>query len=85
MMSEFRRATQEGSISTLNEELKMLILEAYRAMSRANQLIPQALSQGRTSILYSEYMGWAKDAITKAQPKIEEAWRALLQFLGSEK
>ena len=69
----------------MNEDLKILILEAYRAIGRANQLIPRALSQGRTSILYSEYMGWAKEAITEAQPKVEGAWRALLQFLGSER
>lgn len=81
---QFRRATEEGAISILTEDLKMLILEAYRAMGRANQLIPQALSQGRSSILYSEYMGWAREAIREAEPKVKTAWIALLEFLGSD-
>lgn len=81
---QFRRATSEGSISTLDEDLKISILEAYRAMGRSNQLIREALAHGRTSILYSEYMGWAREAIQDARPKIETTWNTLLKFLSSE-
>lgn len=81
---QFGRATQAGLIATLHNELKTAILEAYRLMSRANQLIPKSLSQGRTSILYSEYMDWSRTAITDAQPKIEVARNELLTFLSSE-
>jgi HNH endonuclease len=73
---QFRKATQEGSIAILSEDLKMLVLEAYRAMGRANQLIRQALSHGRTSLLYSEKMGWAREAITEAEPKIAKSGRS---------
>lgn len=81
---QFRRATSEGSIAILHEDVKRLIVEAYRAIGRANQLIPQALSQGRTSILYSEYMGWAREAVSFAQPCIESAHIGLLSYLSSD-
>jgi hypothetical protein len=81
---QFRRATKEGSISILDEELRVLILEAYRVMRRANQLIEGSLSHGRTSALYSEYMGWAREVIKEAYPKIEESRDSLLKFLSSE-
>jgi hypothetical protein len=40
---QFRRAIRDGAIATLDESLKKSILEAYRTMGRANEMIRGAM------------------------------------------
>jgi hypothetical protein len=81
---QFRRATEEGRIAILNEELKQSILEAYVAMSRANQLVSSAMRLPRDSNSWAEGVKAASAGVFKAKPKIESARQELLQFLSSE-
>lgn len=81
---QFRRAIREGSISILHSELKASIMEAYRAMSRANQLIPAPLQHVPQFVNYPQLMGAAIHSVTQATASIETARNSLLQFLSSE-
>jgi hypothetical protein len=81
---QFRRATHDGAISTLREDLKLVILAAYRAMGRANLLVPKALTTPNTEIFYNTHMTKAEEAISAAKPLIEQAHTQMLKFLGSE-
>lgn len=81
---EFLRAIQEGSISILRDEMRELLLEAYRAMGAANVAIE---AQGYHAI-NSE--GWATGCnavarlVVDARPKIVKARDELLRFLSSD-
>lgn len=86
---QFRRAIAHGAISTLESGLKRTILEAYAAMSRANQLIlveinldPRGLSSGHLG--FDTVVRAAINAITEATPKVSTARDQLLTFLSSE-
>jgi hypothetical protein len=81
---QFRRATHAGAIATLRDDLKALILEAYRAAIRANQLIPPAFVHPSSTTLHPQLMGVAEEAVFYARPRIEAAWQALVAFLGTE-
>jgi hypothetical protein len=81
---QFQRATREGVIAILNEPLKRSILEAYVAMSRANQSVSGAMSLPRDSNSWAVGSKAASEAIFKAKPMIEEARKELLGFLSSE-
>jgi hypothetical protein len=80
---QYQRAINEGIIATLNDDLKSLIREAYRTMSRANQLIPVPLQHSPQFINYSQHMGAAIGAIEKARPCIEAARNQLLQLFNA--
>jgi Restriction endonuclease len=81
---QFHRAIHEGVLSTLDETLKQLLLEAYRVIGKANQLTARAASQGPHSTNWGEPRKEANQAIHDATPKILEARDSLLKFLGSE-
>ena len=81
---QFRRAINEGSISILVDDLKSIILKAYAAMGRFNQLMYAALNQASTGAR-KERLADAQTTITNATPAIEEAKDKLLAFLGTEK
>ena len=72
--NEFRRAIREGAISTLKDELKNSILEAYALMGKANH----SLSLGPGSNLA------INKSIEAAKPKVAGARQELLRFLRSE-
>ncbi|HLG14818.1 MAG TPA: HNH endonuclease signature motif containing protein [Blastocatellia bacterium] len=80
---QFRRAIRDGAISTLNDVLKMAILEAYRSMGRANQLIDRALEAAPGTIHESPVYGAAMDSVAQGKGKIQEALSALVAFLSS--
>ncbi|MGB6728661.1 MAG: hypothetical protein WBE74_22405 [Terracidiphilus sp.] len=81
---EFLRAIHEGSISILRDEIRGLLLEAYRAMGAANVAIE---AKGHHPI-HSE--GWATGCsavarlVVDARPKIAKARDELLRFLSSD-
>jgi len=74
--NEFQRAIREGVISTLKDELKGAILDAYAAIGTANH------SLSTLSPMFSSTIHRNVDA---AKPKIKRALGELLQFLRSEK
>jgi hypothetical protein len=74
--NEFRRAISEGAISTVKDDLKGAILDAYAAIGNANRSL-STLSPMFNSTIHKN--------IDAAKPKIERARGELLQFLRSEK
>ncbi len=81
---QFRKATREGAIATLQDRLKQSILEAYVAMGRTNQRIAGAVIHMIGSNPWAENANAVTRAISQASPKIVAARDALLQFLSSE-
>lgn len=84
MDDQLRRAIREGAVAMLKDDLKTSILEAYVAMSRANQHISGAMAHPPSSNPWAESVNRARDSITSARPKIDDARSALLAFLKSE-
>jgi len=81
---QLQRAMQSGAISILDDDLRSLILEAYRATRRANQVIPVAVAVPSLSTTKSWEMAGARDLIAETRSKIEVAHGRLLGFLKSE-
>lgn len=81
---QFLRAIQEGAIATLNDEIKKAVLEAYRTIGRANQLIASASALAHGTELQKPTATEASKAIDEAKPTILEAESILVKFLGSE-
>jgi hypothetical protein len=84
LINQFLRAIQEGAIATLNDEIKISVLEAYQAMGRANQLIAGAAALAHGTELQKHTQTVAMQAIDSANPKIAEAKKVLLKYLGHE-
>jgi len=78
---QFRRAIREGAIATLVDDLKHVILEAYRAMGSANQTI-SAIYTYRISGTTPK--NEASSSVLVAKPKVLKARDELLRFLSSE-
>ena len=81
---QFRRAIEHGVIAILESTLKKAILEAYAAVSRANQRILAELNQDPRSELIGRATNAAIEAIKDATPKVATARDLLLSFLSSE-
>ena len=79
---QFRRAIREGSVATMAEDLKKVILEAYVAIGRANRDVAAVVSGSKE---WAEASNKAADSIIKAKPMIDTAQQKLLDFLSSEK
>jgi len=82
--TQFLRAVQEGAISILEEPLKRAILEAYAAMSHANQHVfaeatqdTRAHGDGRNEIN-------VREGINESIPLIDKALDELAKFLASD-
>jgi hypothetical protein len=82
--AQFARATAEGVISVLNDELKSLIIAAYVASGRANQWIFSAMNTPRGTNAASWPYETASRGISAAAQPIEAAHTALLRFLSAE-
>jgi hypothetical protein len=80
---QFRRATAHGAIATLEPGLKQAILEAYAAMSRANQriLAEMSIDPYREGIARVDA---AIKAVNEATQQVTLAHDHLLSFLKSE-
>ncbi len=81
---QFLRAIHEGSVSLLRDNIRELILEAYRATGSANA----ALDAKNVNPIFSDTWTNAKDEaqrlITGARSKITAARNELLRFLSNE-
>lgn len=80
---QFLRAIQEGVIAILNDEIKKVVLEAYRKTGRANQLIAGATALAHGTEPQKSTATEASKAIDEAKPAILEAKKILIKFLGS--
>jgi len=81
---QFRRAIAHGAIAILESRLKEAILQAYAAMSRANQRILAEINQDPRSDMIGRVTDAAIKAIQEATPKVLTARNLLLTFLSSE-
>jgi hypothetical protein len=82
---QFRKAISTGSIATLRDDLKELLIEAYVAIGRANQHVSGAVGHtGKSDPLMESAQRAVKSVSACAEP-IEKAHSALLGFLGAEK
>jgi hypothetical protein len=82
---QFRKAISMGSIATLRDDLKGLLVEAYVAIGRANQHLSGAMGQTTQSDGLHESADRAVNSIGACAGPIKKAHSALLDFLGTEK
>jgi hypothetical protein len=82
---QFRKAISLGSIATLKDTLKRLVIEAYVAIGRANQYIAGAAMQTGKSDPLQESLQRASSSIGACEEPIKKAHTAMLEFLESEK
>lgn len=79
LITQFQRALTAGSISILTPRLKEVLLEVYRVLIRANEIIPHAA------------VGYPTSSVQRTPRLLEEAEKAicvaqdeLMRFLGRE-
>jgi hypothetical protein len=81
---QFLRAIHEGSVSLLRDNIRELLLEAYRATGQANA----ALDAKNFNPIFSDTWTTAKEEaqrlITEARSKITTTRNELLKFLSTE-
>ena len=77
---QFRRATREGILSLLHDELKASIFAAYAAIGKARQLAEVAAHTGMSSA-YAQRVNDAQSAAMAAKVPISAAKDTLLKYL----
>jgi hypothetical protein len=82
---QFRKAISTGSIATLRDNLKELLIEAYVAIGRANQHVSGAANHTGKSDPLQESAQRAVNSISVCSAPINKAHSALPEFLGTEK
>lgn len=82
---QFRRAINEGAISVIKENLKVLINDAYIIMRRANQEISSAMNTAVTGGPFrAKAAKGARDLSKSASSKIESAKNEIIKFLSND-
>jgi hypothetical protein len=81
---QFLRAIHEGMVAILKEDLKTAILQAYAAVSRANQHILAEVNQDVKMTHQGAATMKAREAVTDAAPLIDAAYNELARFLARE-
>ena len=82
---QFRKAISVGSIATLQDDLKGLLIEAYVAIGRANQHVSGAVGHTGKSDPLQESAQRAVSSVGACAGPIKKAHSVLLEFLGTEK
>ncbi len=82
---QFRKAISTGSIATLRDNLKELLIGAYVAIGRANQHVSAAVGHTGKSDPLQESAQRAVNSVTACAEPIRKAHSALLEFLGAER
>ncbi len=77
LVNQFLRALAAGSIAILAPTLKQSLLEVYRALMKANEVIQQAAVGYPTDGVRK-----AEEQLRVAEPLIREAHKQLLRFLS---
>ncbi len=81
---QFRRAIAHGCIATLQDGGKGAVLQAYAAMSAANQVAYGALVEPPRAAVAGSHKREAGKLVQEARPLIVAAHGELLSFLQSE-
>jgi len=81
---QFMRAIHEGSISLLLDELRELILSAYRKIGSANVALESKSMQPMSSDPWAQASNEAAKRMFEAGKAIEAARSELLRFLSTE-
>ncbi len=79
LVTQFQRALAAGSISILSPDLKEALLETYRVLIKANEIIPHAAVGYPTSSVHR-----IPRLLEEAEDKIQKAQGELIRFLSSE-
>jgi hypothetical protein len=78
---QFRRAMREGAISTLKDDLREQLLEAYRSMNRANVFLHSLIQTPPGTINESPVFGRASTAVAGCLSKLDAALTLLVAYL----
>lgn len=78
---EFRKALGDGVLSTLPDDLKRLVTDAYLASSRANQIVAGALNSSLPYEQRGQMTNRAWQIVRDSQRPLEAAHAALSKFL----
>jgi HNH endonuclease len=81
---QFLRAINEGSVSLLRDNIRVLLLDAYSAIGVANAALDSRNSQSFQSESWAESTSEAQRLVKAAHPKIIATRNELLRFLSSE-
>lgn len=81
---QFLRAIHEGSISILRDEIRGVLLDAYREIGSANKLLEETIMQERGSHSWGGSVRELGTVNLSVLPKIQTARNALLKFLSNE-
>lgn len=81
---QFRRAITEGAIAVLRDDLKHVILEAYRHIGRENRRI-LAFEKTDDPNVRAQRANTLREQLQETGEMIDKAHYELLQFLGSER
>jgi hypothetical protein len=80
---QFQRAISEGILSLLEPELKQLLIEAYKVMTRANTQI-DAIAPARSGEAFNHALNNARDRLRDAQGPVVAALDRLGAVLQGE-
>ena len=81
---QLTRAIREGVLSTLDENLRKVISQAYGSISRANEFVQSFHKQDSGSRMIHSIEHTAKNSIVQARDRVKEARDLLLDFVRSE-
>jgi hypothetical protein len=84
MDEQFKRAIQQGAIAILEENLKQVLIEAYRIIGRANQHVLSAMQHEVESEPWARAVNRASTSISDAKDHLIYAHDALIRFVKSE-
>ena len=85
MDDQFKKAIERGAVAILKDELKHSLIEAYRAVGRANQHITAIMHHPVGSEGWATAVNRASDSIHQAAAPLVVARNALFEFLRSER
>jgi hypothetical protein len=86
-LDQFKRAIAAGAISGLRDEIKVVVLDAYGAIERANaavRRVESSLAGSAESSVSGPLRADASKAYGEAGVRAKKAVEELLRFLGSE-
>ncbi len=81
---QFFRAIHDGSISLLRDNIRELLLKAYRTMGAANAALDSRSFQAMSAEYFTPATIEAQRRMIEARPEIAAARNELLKFLSSD-
>jgi hypothetical protein len=81
---EFNRTITQGLLSLLPKEIKEVLIETYRRVSRMNSLIASIMHTGARGGQYEEHWNKILEEIPGLESIIQDSHKKLLEFLKCE-